>query len=77
MHSSMSAGISFPMTHLKCNDGGIFAVGCSSDVLVWGLLPVKGYLHERVRGGAETAREGEKEREIAVTLQPPCIYCTV
>lgn len=67
MKGSMSAAILFPITHLKCNDRGTFAVGCGSDVLVLGLLPVKGYLHERVgvgwRGGAETAREGEKERE--------------
>ncbi len=69
---SMSAAILFPITHLKCNDRGTFAAGCGSDVLDLGLLPVKGYLHERV-GGAETAREGEKEREIAVTLHPPCI----
>lgn len=26
-------------------------VGCGSDVLVLGLLPVKGYLHEKGRGG--------------------------
>lgn len=71
---SKSADILFPITHLKCNDQGIFAVGCGSDALVLGALPVKGYLHERV-GGQE--REKRREREIAVTLHPACIYCTI
>lgn len=41
---STSADFLFPTTHLKWNDRGRFAVGCDSDVLVLGPLPVKGYL---------------------------------
>lgn len=63
----MSADILFPITHLKCDDRGIFAVGCGSDVLVLGLLLVKGYLHERM-GGRNGKRGRKVERDGSYSL---------
>lgn len=71
----MSPDISFPITHLKCDDRGIFAVGCDSDVLVLGLLLVKGYLHERM--GGRNGKRGRKEREMAATAFMYLLYCLI
>ncbi len=72
----MSADISFPITHLRCNDKGTFAAGCArfGTAACKRISALKGI---GGRGRRNSKREGERERDIVVTLQPPCLYCSV